>query len=85
VAKGYEIETRSLQPRMGFVTYATADMVPSPILCKRFFADPHPVTKEMKENPAKLGIGQTNSGGGMGMAALEGFVAAIEVRSFDLS
>lgn len=67
---------------MGFVTYATADTLPSPILCKRFFVDYQPVTKEMREEPARLGIGQTNSGGGQGMAALEGLVAAIEARLF---
>jgi mediator of RNA polymerase II transcription subunit 25 len=36
----------------------------------------------MREDSAKLGIGQTNSGGIRGMAALEGLVAAIEVRSY---
>lgn len=35
----------------------------------------------MKEDPAKLGVGHTSSGGTRGMAALEGLVAAIEVRS----
>ena len=65
---------------MAFVTYATADVTPTPLLCKRFFADFQLVTKEMRESPAKLGVGQTNSGGGLGMAALEGFVAAIEAR-----
>ena len=35
--------------------------------------------KDMREDPHKLGIGQTGSGGGYGMAALEGLVAAIEV------
>lgn len=64
---------------MGFVTYATSDTLPSPILCKRFFVDYQPVMKEMREDPAKLGLGQTNSGAGRGMAALEGLVAAIEV------
>ena len=35
---------------------------------------------EMKENAAGLGIGQTGSGGSFGMAALEGYAAALEVR-----
>ena len=35
----------------------------------------------MREDPAKLGVGHTSSGGTRGMAALEGLVAAIEVRS----
>ncbi|GLB37118.1 hypothetical protein LshimejAT787_0401690 [Lyophyllum shimeji] len=67
------------KPRMGFVTYAMADTLPSPILCKRFFTDFQLVTKEMKDAPMNLGIGTTNSGGSRGMAALEGLVAAIEV------
>lgn len=64
---------------MAFVTYATADTRPSPLLCKRFFTDYQPVAREMKDAPDKLGIGSTNSGGTRGMAALEGLVAAIEV------
>ncbi|KAI0363607.1 hypothetical protein BV20DRAFT_975507 [Pilatotrama ljubarskyi] len=35
--------------------------------------------KEMREEPLRLGIGQTGSGGGYGMAALEGLVAAVEL------
>lgn len=68
--------------RIGFVTYATASTVPSPVLCKRFFTDFPVVMKEMREDPTRLGIGQTNSGGSRGMAALEGLVAAIEL--FDI-
>jgi mediator of RNA polymerase II transcription subunit 25 len=55
-------------------------MRPSPLLSKRFFAPIMPVTKELKDDPAKLGFGQTANGGRRGMAALEGFVAAMEVR-----
>lgn len=40
------------------------------------------MAKEMKEETAKLGIGQTGCGGGKGMAALEGLVTAIEVHSY---
>ncbi|KAG6896466.1 hypothetical protein C0992_008054, partial [Termitomyces sp. T32_za158] len=65
--------------RLAFITYATADTVPSPLLCKRFFLDSQPVTTEMRDSPASLGIGSTNSGGSRGMAALEGLVAAIEL------
>jgi mediator of RNA polymerase II transcription subunit 25 len=71
----------TFQLRIGFVTYATASTFPSPVLCKRFFTEYPAVMREMREDPAKLGIGQTNSGGTRGMAALEGLVAAIEVRS----
>ncbi|KAG5735637.1 hypothetical protein E4T56_gene6979 [Termitomyces sp. T112] len=65
--------------RLAFITYAMADTKPSPLLCKRFFLDYQPVTKEMRESPTSLGIGMTNSGGNRGMAALEGLVAAIEL------
>ncbi|KAG6899973.1 hypothetical protein C0993_004741 [Termitomyces sp. T159_Od127] len=69
----------SAKRRLAFVTYATADTVPSPLLCRRPFCDSKPVTAEMRESPASLGIGATNSGGTRGMAALEGLVAAIEL------
>ena len=38
------------------------------------------MTKELKEDPMKLGIGQTTNGGSEGMAVLEGFISLIEVR-----
>jgi hypothetical protein len=63
------------------VTYATSDARPTPILAKRFFSPFSPVYKEIKDEYANLGIGQTSSGGMRGMAALEGIVAAVEVRS----
>jgi hypothetical protein len=69
------------QLRIAFVTYAAASTAPTPILSKRVFTDLPVVMREMREDSAKLGIGQTNSGGTHGMAALEGLVAAIEVRS----
>ncbi|KAJ7920738.1 hypothetical protein B0H13DRAFT_1986044 [Mycena leptocephala] len=40
------------------------------------------VLPAFREDPSKLGMGQTSCGGDMGMAALEGFVAALEL--FDL-
>lgn len=61
------------------MSYGTADTFPSPLLCNRFFIDFPIVIKELKENPGKLGIGQTGCGGSGGMAALEGLVAGIEV------
>lgn len=66
---------------MAFVTYATAETVPSPVVCKRFFTEYQNVTTKMREDHTSLGIGTTGSGGSRGMAALEGLVAAIEVRS----
>ncbi len=65
---------------MAFVSYGTADTRPTPLLCKRFFADFQPVTKLIKEEPAKLGVGLSSSGT-HGMSALEGFVAAVEVSN----
>jgi len=53
--------------------------MPTPLLAKRFFVPFQSVTKELREEPSKLGIGQTSSGGTRGMAALEGLVAAVEV------
>lgn len=61
------------------MTYGTADTRPRPLLSKRFFVPLSVVTRELREEPSKLGIGQTNSGSGRGMSALEGLVAAIEV------
>ncbi|KAI9001451.1 hypothetical protein BD414DRAFT_574886 [Trametes punicea] len=65
--------------RIAFVSYGTADTLPTPVLSKVFFSPPQPMMKDMREEPHKLGIGQTGSGGGFGMAALEGLVAAIEL------
>lgn len=61
------------------MAYATADYRPGPILAKRYFNAPQLVHKELKEEATKLGIGRTGAGGKMGMAALEGYAAAIEV------
>ncbi len=65
--------------RIGFITYATADTLPSPIISTSFFSEFNPVTKAIREDYTKLGIGHTASGGLKGMSALEGLVAAIEV------
>jgi hypothetical protein len=61
------------------VTYAPADTRPRPLLAKCFFVPLQSIMKELHEEPGKLGIGQTASGGSRGMAALEGLVAAVEV------
>jgi hypothetical protein len=37
---------------------------------------------ELKEDPIKLAIGRTVTGGSIGMAALDGYAAAIEVFAF---
>lgn len=61
------------------MTYGAADTRQRPLLSKNYFAPLSQLTKELREEPSKLGIGQTNSGSGRGLSALEGFVAAIEV------
>ena len=69
----------SLQLSLSVVNYATADTRPTPILRKVYFSPPQRVLQTLREMPQELGIGQTGSGGGQGMAALEGLVAALEV------
>ncbi len=70
------------QIKVAFVSYATADTVPSPILVKRFFVDFKLVLRDMTQDISRLGLGSTNAGS---MAALEGIVAALEVRAIALS
>lgn len=68
------------QFRIGFITYGLTSSRPSPLLCQRFFQPSLPMSKEMKEEPAKLSIGYTGIGSSSGgMAVLEGIVAALEV------
>ncbi|THH03911.1 hypothetical protein EW145_g5909 [Phellinidium pouzarii] len=69
------------QLNINIVTYATADYRPTPILAKRYFNRLQDVTRELKEAPTTLGIGKTGSGGRVGMAALEGYAAALESQS----
>lgn len=61
------------------MTYGAANTRPSPLLEKRFFSNISLVTKELREDPSKFGIGKTSCGGSRGLSALEGLVAAIEV------
>ncbi|KLO18412.1 hypothetical protein SCHPADRAFT_993633 [Schizopora paradoxa] len=67
---------------IGLVTYGMSDMHPSPILAKRYFVHPTHIYKELREDSQKLGLGRTSAGGKLGMAALEGYAATIEM--FDL-
>ncbi|KAJ7646180.1 hypothetical protein B0H17DRAFT_1186803, partial [Mycena rosella] len=62
--------------RVAFITYGTQG---TPILCKNFFVDVMAIMTAFRDDPAGLGLGQTTCGGGAGMAALEGFVAAVEL------
>ncbi len=64
--------------RIAVVTYAASSVRPSPLVTKQFFAEPH-VLRDLQLEPYKLGIGQ-HPAASHGLAALEGFVAAIEVR-----
>ncbi|KAF7978845.1 hypothetical protein HWV62_44653 [Athelia sp. TMB] len=73
---------QSLLFRLAFISYGPANTYPSPIIAKRFFSALQVITKELRDESQKLGIGQTSSGGSGGMAALEGLVAAIEM--FDI-
>ncbi|KIO15042.1 hypothetical protein M404DRAFT_197745 [Pisolithus tinctorius Marx 270] len=67
------------QFRLAFITYGAADTRPSPLVSNMFFSPLSLATKELREEPSKLGIGQTSCGGTRGLSALEGLVAAIEV------
>ncbi|KAJ7037760.1 hypothetical protein C8F04DRAFT_1091448 [Mycena alexandri] len=69
----------SKQFRAAFITYGTQG---APLVCKNFFSDLMMVIQVIREDLNKLGMGQTSCGGDMGMAALEGFVAALEL--FDI-
>ncbi|KAJ7211032.1 hypothetical protein B0H12DRAFT_1329963 [Mycena haematopus] len=65
--------------RVAFITYGTQD---TPLISKNFFHDLVALMPAFRDDPSKLGIGQTSCGGDTGMAALEGFVAALEL--FDI-
>ncbi|KAI0059205.1 hypothetical protein BV25DRAFT_1993731 [Artomyces pyxidatus] len=75
-------EGNTVQFRFAFVSYGPADSHDSPVLATRFFGPAQPFTKELREDSTGLGIGRTGSGGSLGMAALEGYAAVIEM--FDL-
>ncbi|KAH9941346.1 hypothetical protein B0H21DRAFT_893420 [Amylocystis lapponica] len=65
--------------RVGFVSYATAETRPTPLVTKVFFGPPQVLIAKLRDDPRKLGIGQTGPGAYGGMAALEGLVAALEL------
>jgi hypothetical protein len=70
----------SQQLRLGFITYGPQDCDGSPVFINRFFA--LGAINELKDDPSKLAMGRTVTGGSLGMAALEGYAAAIEVLVF---
>ena len=63
--------------RLGFVTYGPQDCGISPVFFYRFFSLGS--YNDLKDDPSKLSMGRTVTGGSLGMAALEGYAAAIEV------
>ncbi|KAH8093711.1 hypothetical protein BXZ70DRAFT_948920 [Cristinia sonorae] len=65
--------------KIAFVCYASSSTQPTPILSKIHFAPYQTVIKDLRNDPSKLGVGQTGAGSGRGMAALEGLVAAVEL------
>jgi hypothetical protein len=69
--------------RLGFITYGPQDCDGSPVFFNRFFA--LSAINELKDDPSKFAMGRTATGGSLGMAALDGYAAAIEVRVFSLS
>ncbi|KAI0762050.1 hypothetical protein BC629DRAFT_1597128 [Irpex lacteus] len=68
-----------MQFRIGFVSYAPSSTQPTPLLSRTFFTSPPALFKDLTTNPAVHGVGHTGSGGGKGMAALEGMVAVLEL------
>lgn len=71
----------AVKVRVAFVTYGTADTLPSPIVKKIYFTELRYIIQDVKDDSRRLGIGQTDSGGSKGMAALEGFATVLDVRS----
>ncbi|KXN84566.1 hypothetical protein AN958_12312 [Leucoagaricus sp. SymC.cos] len=65
--------------RVAFITYGTADTQPSPIVKKIYFTELRYILQDIKDDHRRLGIGQTDSGGDKGMAALEGFATVLDV------
>lgn len=64
------------------MTYATAEYRPTPVVEKRYFESlQQEFIKDLIQEPQKLGLGSCGSGGRQGLSALEGYAAALEVRS----
>lgn len=79
-ARLVEVHQPHSQFRLAFITYGVDSTRPNPLLCERFFQFPGQLQRELREEPSKLGIGQTGMGASSGgMAAIEGVVAALEM------
>ena len=73
-----------IQLRIAFVTYGLPSTRPSPILCKRYFAELESLKRDSLEIPELVGLGQVSNGESErdGTAMLDAFACALEVRSF---
>ncbi|KAF8920125.1 hypothetical protein CPB85DRAFT_1428947 [Mucidula mucida] len=63
---------------LAFVAYGNAETRPTPLIIKRFFHDMFPVTKMLREDSSRLGIGVSGTGRS-GVSSLEGIIAALEM------
>lgn len=70
-----------LQYFVGYVAYGPAETYPDPIVAKRFFAPMNIEFAKVFVEGVQIGVGKTSSGGSSGLAALDGLVAGVEVRS----
>lgn len=69
--------------RLAFVTYGLSSTRPSPILCKRYFSKIETLKRDSLEIPELVGLGQVGNEESErdGMAMLDAFASALEVRS----
>lgn len=67
---------------MAFVAYGLSSTRPSPILCKRYFSKIETLKRDCLEIPEIVGLGQAGNEEAErdGMAMLEAFASALEVR-----
>lgn len=61
------------------VTYSTADTLPTPILCRRYFIMGQGILPQLRKSPADFGIGLASAPDSSPMAVLEGLAAALEL------
>lgn len=74
------------QVKTAVVTYGTSDNVPTPLLFRRSFADWSELSNKIQHGAwSYFHLGTVNAPGPSGMSALEGLVAAVEVRSKPIS
>lgn len=69
---------------MAFVAYGTDQMLPNPILSRKFFTNPIATLATSQDFCAMAQAGNYASGASQGYAALDGIVACIEVRYMDV-